>query len=531
MENPRSVMLTVIPANVDIATQEIIDFAAELDPAGDRTLGVLTKPDLVDPGTEPRVVDLIEGRTRPMKLGWHVVRNPGQQQISDPSINRHELELNFFRTKSPWNDIAEDQVGIKSLRSRLKDVLSSLVRREFPRVKQEIEKKLKAAQMSLGDMGPERSSPHLQGMYLTDLASRFQRLVSLSLDAKYGADRAFDKDPSLRMAPAIAARFTSFSDDIGQYGQEFAFSSPEDPGLILEPTLVGDPQEQATAIQIIEPKIDVRKLHDAPLEIDDLLHPSEQLSSSSSEHIETWLRQVYDTSRGFELGTFGGHILATTMKRQSSKWTSISLGYISDVVVLLHRFISAAFSAVCHDADVMSALVNAMTEKLTQRYRTALDQVRFILEVERGGMPLTMNHYFSEHLDECRQKRMLEAMSNVSFSDCKHGTVVRLQDVVQTHPMSNADHIVKDIHDILRAYYEVTLERFKDNVLKQATDYFLLSGPDTPLNLFSPTFVSALTPDEVEHIAGEAPKVKRRRAQLGREIRSLSEAKAILIRG
>jgi len=133
-ENPRSVMLTVIPANVDIATQEIIDFAAELDPAGDRTLGVLTKPDLVDPGTEPRVVDLIEGRTRPMKLGWHVVRNPGQQQISDPSINRHELELNFFRTKSPWNDIAEDQVGIKSLRSRLKDVLSSLVRREFPRV-------------------------------------------------------------------------------------------------------------------------------------------------------------------------------------------------------------------------------------------------------------------------------------------------------------------------------------------------------------------------------------------------------------
>ncbi|KAK1029932.1 hypothetical protein LTR74_018997, partial [Friedmanniomyces endolithicus] len=61
-------MLTVIPANVDIATQEIIDFAAELDPAGDRTLGVLTKPDLVDPGTEPRVVDLIEGRPRPMKL-------------------------------------------------------------------------------------------------------------------------------------------------------------------------------------------------------------------------------------------------------------------------------------------------------------------------------------------------------------------------------------------------------------------------------------------------------------------------------
>ncbi|KAK0247421.1 hypothetical protein LTS09_017455 [Friedmanniomyces endolithicus] len=160
-------MLTVIPANVGIATQEIMDFAAELDPAGDRTLGVLTKPDLVDPGTEPRVVDLIEGRTRPMKFGWHVVRNPGQQQISDPSINRHEIELNFFRTKSPWNDIAEDQVGIKSLRSRLKDVLSSLTtipnlnQADTAKVKQEIEKRLEAAQMSLGDTGPERSSPNI----------------------------------------------------------------------------------------------------------------------------------------------------------------------------------------------------------------------------------------------------------------------------------------------------------------------------------------------------------------------------------
>ncbi|KAK1054173.1 hypothetical protein LTR74_016037 [Friedmanniomyces endolithicus] len=40
MDNPRWVMLTVVSANVDIATQEIIDFAAEVDPTGDRTLGV-----------------------------------------------------------------------------------------------------------------------------------------------------------------------------------------------------------------------------------------------------------------------------------------------------------------------------------------------------------------------------------------------------------------------------------------------------------------------------------------------------------
>ena len=62
MKNPRSVILAVIPANVDIATQEILKMAEKCDPKGQRTLGVLTKPDLVDKGAENRIVDLVEGR-------------------------------------------------------------------------------------------------------------------------------------------------------------------------------------------------------------------------------------------------------------------------------------------------------------------------------------------------------------------------------------------------------------------------------------------------------------------------------------
>lgn len=134
MENPRSVMLAVVPANVDVATQEILELANDVDPNGDRTLGVLTKPDLVDEGTEPKVIDLVEGRARVMKLGWHIVRNPGQQQLTDTSLDRRDLESDFFRSQAPWKTISADKVGIESLRGRLKEVLSSLVRQEFPKV-------------------------------------------------------------------------------------------------------------------------------------------------------------------------------------------------------------------------------------------------------------------------------------------------------------------------------------------------------------------------------------------------------------
>ena len=61
MKNPRSIILAVIPASGDIANQEILKMAKECDTKGQRTLGVLTKPDLVDPGAENRVIDLVEG--------------------------------------------------------------------------------------------------------------------------------------------------------------------------------------------------------------------------------------------------------------------------------------------------------------------------------------------------------------------------------------------------------------------------------------------------------------------------------------
>jgi hypothetical protein len=133
MNNPRSVILAVVPANVDVATQEILELATEADPEGDRTLGVLTKPDLVDKGTESRVVDLLEGRTRVMKLGWHMIRNPGQMEMFDKDLDRSTLEKEFFRHQAPWNKLEKDKVGVDTLRVRLKEVILPLVKKEFPK--------------------------------------------------------------------------------------------------------------------------------------------------------------------------------------------------------------------------------------------------------------------------------------------------------------------------------------------------------------------------------------------------------------
>lgn len=133
MRNPRSIMLAVVPANVDIATQEIIEIARELDPDGIRTLRILTKPDLVDEGAEEKTIELVEGSQDLEELGWVVVKNLGQKDLQDPSKDR-DIAEDLFRHSPPWNRLSKDNYGIEALRARLQTLLASNVRREFPSV-------------------------------------------------------------------------------------------------------------------------------------------------------------------------------------------------------------------------------------------------------------------------------------------------------------------------------------------------------------------------------------------------------------
>ena len=94
--------------------------------------------------------------------------------------------------------------------------------------------------------------------------------------------------------------------------------------------------------------------------------------------------------------------------------------------------------------------------------------------------------------------------------------------------MSNDDHAIQDLHDILQSYYKVARKRFVDCLRIQAADYYLTMGPRTPLKLFSLSFVAEITPAQLEDVAGEDLTQKRRRTQLEKELKNLEDGKRIL---
>lgn len=62
----------------------------------------------------------------------------------------------------------------------------------------------------------------------------------------------------------------------------------------------------------------------------------------------------------------------------------------------------------------------------------------------------------------------------------------------------------------------------------QAASYHLVTGPDTPLKLLSPSFVTKLNADQLEDIAGEDAGLKRKRKMLVKEIQGLEAGRKIL---
>jgi dynamin 1-like protein len=101
-----SVILSVSPANVDLANSESLKLARSVDPQGRRTIGVLTKLDLMDAGTN--ALDILTGRLYPLKLGFIGVVNRSQQDINTSKDMRaaHADEAEFFRSHPAYRNVA-----------------------------------------------------------------------------------------------------------------------------------------------------------------------------------------------------------------------------------------------------------------------------------------------------------------------------------------------------------------------------------------------------------------------------------------
>ncbi|XP_053172604.1 interferon-induced GTP-binding protein Mx-like [Scomber japonicus] len=174
-----TISLVVVPCNVDIATTEALKMAQQVDPDGERTLGILTKPDLVDKGTEETVIDIAHNEIIHLKKGYMIVKCRGQKEIAEKVslTEATEREEAYFKDHVYFHTLYNDGLAtVPKLAEKLTLELVHHIERSLPRLEEQLEDKLAQTQTELEKYGtgpPSDAADRLA--FLIDKMSAFNQ--------------------------------------------------------------------------------------------------------------------------------------------------------------------------------------------------------------------------------------------------------------------------------------------------------------------------------------------------------------------
>lgn len=220
LENPRSIILAVVSAKNDISNQIILHRARQVDPQGLRTLGIITKPDLLAKGSKGEEAFIALARNEEVKfsLGWHVVKNIDSATTKDKHDTRDQQETLFFQ-ESSFNCLPAHTIGITFLRGRLSKVLFNQIRTELPRLVEDIQTQICAAKVVRDKLGPSRSEVDDQRSFLISLSQTFQTICRDAVRGDY--DHEFfqaDSNPERRLCANVMNMHFSFARNMRENG-------------------------------------------------------------------------------------------------------------------------------------------------------------------------------------------------------------------------------------------------------------------------------------------------------------------------
>ena len=154
ISNPNAIILAISPANIDIANSDSLKIAREVDPYFSRTLGVISKLDLVEnPGD---VIEILNNKVYPLKYGYIGVtcRN------SKDNFNNKSIEAAIKDEEEQYELINEykpvlSSLGIKKLTKRLSEVLTQKIKIAIPSIKESLSDTIYKKENELKALGGE----------------------------------------------------------------------------------------------------------------------------------------------------------------------------------------------------------------------------------------------------------------------------------------------------------------------------------------------------------------------------------------
>ncbi|KAK2820034.1 hypothetical protein FQN49_007786 [Arthroderma sp. PD_2] len=519
IENPRTIILAVVPATNDVETQPIIRAARLFDKEGARTVGIVTKTDLINDGTEDRIAIVAKNQGPiKLKLGYYLLKNPSPKEIEAgiTSKERKRKEIEWFQRPSWKNQhLNSNRVGIDALKSSLEALLAQHIERELPKVCSEIIKLLENAQEELCELGEERPTIQAQRLFLSKLSMQFWGLVQSATGGTYQGiySQFFDVKKADIFLNRIRARVHGLNSTFANFMRSRAHKY--DLGLQTEESN----SERGGGTDVSFPRE-----WGEPEELDD--------------GVDTSILMAYKNTRGLELsGTYGHTLLMELFHSQSSRWDAISRGHVNKVHKLICNFVVQSLAYIIKEDQVRNELWRSMKASLQKNLDAAVDELQSICNDEKI-QPITYNHYYTDNIENARQQGVKDAIRNAfdtaTVGSDYHGddnydddsTKSRrrrvLESALEKQVVVDMDkRACEEAKTALVAYYKVAMKTFVDNVCRQVIERHLISKLPA---IFTPTSVLEMSDREVERIAGEPADKMDRRNELANMIQMLTES-------
>ncbi|CAN9314364.1 unnamed protein product [Alternaria alternata] len=491
MKNPRSIILAVVSAKNDFNNQSITRHSREIDPKGRRTLGLITKPDTLDKGSDSErfYLELAQNKEVKFRLGWHVLRNRDFTTKDSTTEERDQVEASFFE-RGIWRSLSAGQTGIHSLKPRLSKILKDHIVAQLPEVLVQIEDGIQECTARLDTLGAPRATAQEQRRYLLQVSQSFSTLVKAAVDGQYSdaffGDASTTEGYQKRLRAVLQNTLTEFAADMRKKGHTFTI-------LDEGPT-------------------------DLPHEI------------SRTDYISKVTR-LLDRSRGRELpGTFDPLIIGQLFHEQRKPWAGLVNQYL-DIVLHAVRFLARkALAHVCDEtslAGISRRFIYVRLERLTAELR---DKVAELLKPHDTGHPITYNHYLTESVQKAQSARQMreirKSLEGILGGDFTEAGVRYFQ--MDVNVMINAlvskteadmnTYASSTATDFMEGYYKVAQKKIIDDFSVLAVEARLIQ--ELP-SLFSPADVIDIDDVTVAKLASESEESSRERTRFSEKLKVL----------
>ncbi|KAI0529917.1 P-loop containing nucleoside triphosphate hydrolase protein [Xylaria digitata] len=523
MVRKNSIILAVVSARSQVIMQKVLSEVKEHDKSQERTLGIITKPDLLIPDSrdEDEFIRLARNQEQSLQLafGWHVLRNRSESETSLMPEDRDSKEKEFFDT-GIWSAIPSNNRGVGTLRKKLANILLDHIRTNLNTLIKDIQENIDSRKKILERLGVPRSSPSQFRAHLDKIASRFQLLSLHAIEGNYSDEFFGGLYPDNLSASTDDSRTRKLRALVRDLNRTFAYVlATKGSRRIIVPDGTdgehkdhGDSESQETRLPPF-------------LRVFESQYPFDDPEEVPRSAVKAELEPLSSANQGTEFpGTTNDLLAVKLFQDQSRPWEAIARFHIDFLLRIAKSFAEKLVTYITGpDEKTCSAiLLNIFDPFFEQRTLELERKLQELLYHFRSGYPQPSDAEFRAILARRHRKHLTtELLQNLVASRPELFTEKGKRDLAELFSQGRKSEFgVDNLIDKSETYYELSLRNFTDNVIILVIENCLIK--DLP-SILTTSAVLQMEDDMLERLAAESTDIQVERAELRAECDALQK--------